>query len=277
MSTVAEIPDVTWAQLPNEITIMIWELAFSTREGRLIHLTLPNRSAEAEDHMEVPHSQRRKGLRLSSLVSPSPVPAVCRQSRFAALKASRLETGEASLMRPRNWYSPEIDTVFLDDALMRGLLLGNDLGIFSRCDMALSRIQKLAIVKPFDSLDHIHLTYLLYFFFRDLKLVQLVQQSYTPDDVSNLVMMEHHDIDELTHFYSHLPGTPEDKTLVENLDRLVQFEAQQHRADIRLPVQRDGNGDVYEGPNPIRFLLATVTTPERRDEFYKARTQFYTD
>ncbi|KAG4433679.1 hypothetical protein IFR05_010847 [Cadophora sp. M221] len=281
-----DTPGGLWAKLPRHIAIMIWELA-APSPPRLINLTLPGGCIDPDGNSRDMFDQeftpfewwhRIPWAQASSLVPPSPIIGVCRQSRAVAVLLSGQRVAKPSTKAPTIWFSPEDDTLFLNEnTLSRCYYEGQD--VLQDSGLDLNRVQKLALTRggelsryhPYWRSDLAFITTLI-LMFPSLKVVTFVSQYFNQADVKNLIMMGPYDVDRLPGLYKEKLYKPDDFRLEEIDDGAKQSRKEQLKIRAALEERRTCIGCMdWEIP---QIEMGTITTPEKRDAFYEAREAF---
>ncbi|KAH9218262.1 hypothetical protein DL95DRAFT_458517 [Leptodontidium sp. 2 PMI_412] len=286
------IPGGLWAKLPRHIALKIWELA-SQSSPRLINLTLPGKYVDADGnsrdvfvHEPTPFEQtmaRISWAQAWSLVSPSPIIGICRQSREVASTVSGQRIAKPSTKAPTIWFSPEDDTLFLNENTLCRCFYEGPYAL-QGLGLDLSRVQKLALARgselnegedhsfynshPYWRSGLAFITQLIRMF-PSLNLVTFVAQFFTPADVKNLIMMDPYDVDRLPGLYKQGLNKSDGFRLDDIDDGAEQVRRQLLKIRAALEEWKTQNGYVdWEIP---QIEMGTITTPEKRDAFYKAR------
>ncbi|KAH7311887.1 hypothetical protein BKA65DRAFT_574563 [Rhexocercosporidium sp. MPI-PUGE-AT-0058] len=294
------IPGGLWAKLPYELAVYIWELA-AQGPPRLVHLTFPGQRVEAdapvytERHHELMEINVRwptqqeisfKKIELaqtSSLVPPSPIIGVCRQSRCVASRVLGQSIAAPWTQIPTIWFSPEDDTLFLSESTLRKLFCERQYAV-EDLGLDLSRVQKLALSKGSELDDEIrtgppywrgHLTLItgLLQKFPNLKLVTFVAQIFNPTDIKNLVMMDLHDVDRLTDVYKrgyYRPGNCHTDEIADGAEL-----ARKELVMIRSTLEQRRTQNGYNGWELPQIEIGAITTLQKRVAFYEARDAFF--
>ncbi|CZS98279.1 uncharacterized protein RCO7_08940 [Rhynchosporium graminicola] len=286
-----------WAKLPNEIAIIIWELAFHANPPRLVHVALPEIETERGEKGVAHHRsagvsqpslsrQKRTWTQASSSVPPSPVTAVCKQSRYVALRATGQDTEKSITTKPIIWFSPEIDTLFLDENAVRGLWAKTKPD--SLVGVTLRQVRKLAIFKPrhlgvsdFSQFDPTPrksskhwIEFLLRMWFRNLESITLVRQFFNPVDVKNLVLSDYYDIEFFLDIFRRWSATTENKEQVRAM--IVSARARDYREMDELLDFMENQGVKETSTVPeIMYHYNIMTTPEKRDKFNETRSAWF--
>ncbi|CZT50727.1 uncharacterized protein RSE6_11768 [Rhynchosporium secalis] len=261
-----------WAKLLNEIAIIIWELAFHANPPRLVHVALPEIETERGEKGVAHHRtagvsqpslsrQKRSWTQASSSVPPSPVTAVCKQSRYVALRATGQDTEKSITTEPIIWFSPEKDTLFLDENAVRGL-------------WAKTKPDSLIGVTLRQKSSKHWIEFLLRMWFRNLESIALVRQFFNPVDVKNLVLSDYYDIEFFLDIFRTWSATTENKEQVRAM--IVSARARDYREMDELLDFMENQGVTETSTVPgIMYHYNIMATPEKRDKFNETRSAWF--